>query len=77
MLPQRHRITPVCPALPPLGHHAYIRGIGNYLPQKYFLVGVERVDYQGHKLGNLCLEGKGFHLLFAMLDFFRHLEDKI
>lgn len=60
---------------PTQNHPTHIRGVGNDLPQKYFFVGVEGIDYQGHKLGNLCLEGKGLHIFFAMLDFFRHLKD--
>lgn len=54
---------------------AYIRGIGDQLPEEDLFVGIEGVDNQGHQLSDLCLEGKGLSLLL-LVHFFRHLHKK-
>ena len=54
----------------------YIRGIGDQLPKEDLLVGIEGVNNQGHKLGDLCLEGEGLRLLF-LAHIFRHLKSDI
>lgn len=52
--------------------YAYIRRIGDQLPEEDLFVGIEGVDDEGHQLSNLCLEGKGLNIRL-LVHFFRHL----
>lgn len=55
----------------------HIRWVGDKLSEEDLFVGVEGVDDQGHKLGDLSLEGEGLHiLLHDMSGFLRHLKVK-
>ena len=45
-----------------------IRGVGDQLTEKDFLVAVEGVDDQAHELSDLGLESEGFHILSHCVD---------
>ena len=52
------------------GTNTHVGAVGNELPEKDFLVRVERVDNETHELRDLCLESERLHL---RLVFHRHV----
>lgn len=81
----RPQQTPASPCAPPgtpaspraeEGERAHVRGVGDELPQKDLLVGVEGVDDERHELGDLRLEGERLRILLIALHLLGHLQGK-